>query len=299
MSALKDLNLYRVFEAIYTERSITRAGIVLNRSQPALSYSLARLREHFGDELFVRHGNRLLPTPVARKIIGPVREALAVLGTVSRASAQFDPACDHAEFRISMRDLLESTMLPPMVGRLRSRAPGVMLSTARVRRADIPSRLAAGTLDLAVDVRFRPGAAIRDEPVRKDAFVVAARCGALARLDERAYLAAGHVLVSSREEGPAVEDYGLHRLGYRRRIAMRCQTYYAACLAAMRSDLLVTLPATPAHQVAERLPELELHPLPIEIPPVSTHLYWHQRVDADPANRWLREQIVEALAGEV
>lgn len=291
-----DLNLYRVFDAIYAEGSLTRAGAVLHRSQPALSYSLARLREHFDDELFVRHGNRLMPTPLARQIVGPVREALSSLSTVAGASARFDAAADRAAFRVALRDLLESTLLPPLVEQLHRQAPKVTLSTARVPRDDIPTRLAAGTLDLALDVRFNAGASVRHRLLRRDGFVVAGRRALVRQLNLQAYLAATHALVSSREEGPGVEDFGLRRLGHQRQIVLRCQTYFAACVAASRSDLLVTLPAASAQQLIRRLPGLACVPLPADVPPVETVLYWHQRVDVDPANRWLRERLAEAMA---
>ena len=293
-----DLNLYRVFEAIHAEGSLTRAGAVLHRSQPALSYSLAKLREHFDDELFVRHGNRLLPTPLARQIIGPVREALSTLSAVAGASARFEPASDRADFRLALRDLLESTLLPPLVERLHGIAPRVTLQTARVPRDEIATRLAAGTLDLALDVRFNAGSSVQQRLLRSDAFVVAGRRAALRSLDLPAYLAARHALVSSREEGPGVEDFGLRRLGHQRSIALRCQTYFAACVAAAQSDLLVTLPAASARPIIARLPELALAPLPAEVPPVETVLYWHQRVAVDPANRWLRERLIEGLVAD-
>lgn len=291
-----DLNLYRVFAAIWSEGSLTRAGAVLHRSQPAVSHALARLRAHFGDELFVRVGHRLGPTPLARRLIHPVREALARLDAASTERGAFDPSRDAAEFRLALRDLLESTALPQLVVHLRRVAPKVVLSTARVARERIPARLAEGSLDVALDVPFPVGEAVRVQELRRDRFVVLAAAAQHPRLDARGYLSADHVLVSSRETGPAVEDYGLRRLGHRRRIAMRCQTCHAAVQAVADSDLLLTLPEGPARRIAARMPTLAVHPVPLPIPPVRSCMYWHQRSDADPASVFLRRQIAALLS---
>ena len=69
-----DLNLFAVFDAIYTAGSLTKAADVLCITQPAVSNSLARLREMLSDPLFVRTGHSMTPTPVAQNIIGPARE---------------------------------------------------------------------------------------------------------------------------------------------------------------------------------------------------------------------------------
>jgi DNA-binding transcriptional LysR family regulator len=74
-----DLNLFVVFKAIYERGSITKAAEQLNLSQPAASHALARLRQIIGDPLFLRHGQRIRPTPAAHRLIGPARQALESL----------------------------------------------------------------------------------------------------------------------------------------------------------------------------------------------------------------------------
>ena len=87
-----DLNLLPVFEAVFAEGGITRAAERLNLTQPAVSNALARLRAAFDDQLFVRTAGGMAPTPAAKAMIGPVREALAQLRVGLDRQAAFDPA---------------------------------------------------------------------------------------------------------------------------------------------------------------------------------------------------------------
>ena len=110
-----DLNLFIVFNAIYTERGITRAGDSLKLSQPAISHSLARLRELIGDPLFIREGNSVTSTPVADHLIGPVRKALREIERSLLQLSEFTPELSPLEFRIGMSLVLESLTMPLLV----------------------------------------------------------------------------------------------------------------------------------------------------------------------------------------
>ena len=63
-----DLNLLLTFEAVYQHRSVTKAAGLLNISPPAISQSLTKLREFFGDPLFVREGKGLVVTTTAESL---------------------------------------------------------------------------------------------------------------------------------------------------------------------------------------------------------------------------------------
>ena len=122
-----------------------------------------------------------------------------------------------------------------------------------------------------------------------DTLVVVAAGGCLpAPPGLQQYLQAQHVAVSSRQSGPTVEDMALQRRNLQRRIALRCQHYFAACEVVAASNLLLTMPHSYAQVVARTL-ALDIQPLPLELPPLALYLYWHRHLDADPANRWLRE----------
>src|ERR1700712_332475 len=110
-----DLNLFIVFEAIYAEGSVTRASLKLNLTQPAISHALGRLRVMFDDPLFVRQGHLMVSTPLARSIIEPVRQSLRGFEVTLNKLNRFEPASTEKEFTLALRDVLESTVLPPLM----------------------------------------------------------------------------------------------------------------------------------------------------------------------------------------
>lgn len=292
-----DLNLFIVFEAIYTEGSVTRASQKLNLTQPAISHALARLRQLFNDPLFERQGHAMVATPLARNSIEPVRRALRGFEVTLNGLAQFDPAHTEKQFTVAVRDVLEATVLPPLMAAIGTAAPGVDLAAVKVERRELESELAAGTLDVAVDVLLPLSAGVRHTQLLVDKTVVVARKGHPridGALDLETYLQQDHILASSRRRGPGLEDFELSRLGVQRRIRLRCQHYYAACRVVGRTDLLLTMPERYA-LAANQHTGNQILPFPIEMPPFDVYLYWHANVDNDPANRWLREQVMAAM----
>jgi DNA-binding transcriptional LysR family regulator len=292
-----DLNLFIVFEAIYMEGSVTRASQKLNLTQPAISHALGRLRLLFGDPLFVRQGHAMVSTPLARSIIEPVRRSLRGFEVTLNGLDQFDPATTRKQFTLSLRDVLESTVLPPLIARICERAPLVDIAAIQAERRELESELAAGTLDLAIDVLLPLSSDILHSRIMVDKTVVVARKDhprIQGELDLETYLQQDHILASSRRRGPGLEDFELSRLGLQRRIRLRCQHYFAACRVVSQSDLLLTMPERYA-QVANRQFENQILPFPTELPPFDVYLYWHANVDGDPANRWLRDQVTQSF----
>lgn len=287
-----DLNLFVVFRAIHAEGNLTRAARSLHLSQPALSHALARLREALADPLFVRQGHAMVPTPKARSLIGPVRQALQVLEQHMEHGPAFDPAASEWRFTLGMRPVLESVMLPPLMQQLMARAPGVTLNSVTIERDMLAAELASGRLDLAVDVALPLPAVIQRQRLGQDRLVVLARPGRLAGpLTPEAYRQARHVAVSGRRHGPALEDLALRPHNLRRQIALRCQHYMAACQVVACTDLLLTMPASYA-DIVNRSTGNALCAVPLELPPVDLCLYWHENATHSPASRWLREMLL-------
>lgn len=292
-----DLNLLVVLEAIHAEGSLTRAAQRLHLSQPALSHALSRLREALDDPLFLRQGNRMVPTPRTQRLMGPLHEALGLIGEAVQEGARFDAASSRQEFRLGLRDVFEATTLPALLAGLAQEAPGVRLASVRAERRELEADLADGRLDVALDVLLPlpPEGDIRREPLSQDRLMVVARREHPAlrrgRLSLERYLEAGHLLVSSRRRGPGFEDQELARLGHERRIVLRCQHYFAACRVVENSDYLLTMPAQYARLANAGLGNV-LVEMPVKLPPLDVYLYWHQSRENDPANRWLRQKLV-------
>ena len=293
-----DLNLFIVFDAIYAEGSITRASLKMNLTQPAVSHALNRLRQLFGDPLFERQGHVMVPTPMARSIIEPVRQALRGFELTLNGVERFDPTSSERTFTLALRDVLEATVLPPLMAQVASAAPGVGLNAPQVERRELESELAAGTLDAAIDVLLPLSEQIKHTRLTSDNTVVLVRKDhpqIQGALDLDLYLKQEHVLASSRRRGPGLEDFELSRLGLQRRIRLRCQHYYAASRVVSQTDLALTMPERLARVVNQQFGN-QMLPFPLTMPALDIHLYWHANVDTDPANRWLREQVMQVAA---
>jgi DNA-binding transcriptional LysR family regulator len=288
--------LFTVFEAIYTEGSVTRASQKLNLTQPAISHALNRLRQMFDDPLFVRQGHAMVSTPLARSIIDPIRRSLRSLEVTLNGVHAFDPASTQKRFNLALRDVLESTILPPLMLRIREHAPQVDLAASHVERRELETELAAGTLDAAIDVLLPLSSDIMHTRIYQDSTVVVARRGHPhidGSLDLGTYLKQDHILASSRRRGLGLEDFELSRFGVERRVQLRCQHYFAACRVVSQTDMLLTMPGRYAHVANEQFGN-QILPFPLDVPAFDVFLYWHANVDGDPANVWLREQITQS-----
>jgi DNA-binding transcriptional LysR family regulator len=147
-----DLNLLLVFDALATERSVTRAAAKIGLSQPALSNALARLRSLFRDQLFERTGGKMQPTLRARQLLAPISEAIIKLREALEPQTAFQPGASEREFLIATNDYAESLLLPPLVQRLQRDAPSIALRAVRTDYLFLPpiDRLQSGELDLAL-----------------------------------------------------------------------------------------------------------------------------------------------------
>ncbi len=293
-----DLNLLVVLEAIYKEGGVTRAGEKLHLGQPAISHALARLRDMFRDPLFVRDGRALTPTPLTHRLVGPLGQSLRSLEGLLDQSGRFDPRVTEAQFTVSMRDPVEVRVLARLMRRITRASPRIDLRVVQVRRRSIEGALSSGTLDLAIDVPLLLSEKVRRKRLSSDRLVVVVRRAhprIRAGFALASYLQEEHVMVTSRRKGAALEDFALSDRGLRRRVRLRCKSHAAALRVVGETDLVLTLPERYA-RILDHGGGTRILPLPIAMPMLEAYLYWHESVDDDPANRWLRESVTRAFA---
>jgi DNA-binding transcriptional LysR family regulator len=287
-----DLNLFMVFEAIYNEGNLTRAGDVVGITQPAVSNALARLRETFADPLFIRTSRGMIPTPIAQNVIGPVRNALTLLKVSVQESRAFDPSQAAKTYRISISDLSETLILAPLLQRLRQFSPCVCLESFYTRRRDITRELAASRIDFAVDAPINTDTQVRHVKLMEDRYVCAMRKGhplAGGALTVEQYLSLAHVHISSRRKGLGHVDLALGKMGLQRRIALRSQHHLMMPNVLESSDMAITVPERFA-----RRNDWYFVPLPVSgVPAMETHLYWHESTDHDAASQWFRKLTID------
>lgn len=287
-----DLNLFRVFDAVLREGNLTRAAARLFVSQSAVSHALARLRAQLGDPLFVRSGQGVAPTALARRISGDVRGAIVLMEGALKGAHPFDPALDVGEVRVAMNDEIEPLVLPPLLARVQAMAPAARVASVRLDRDALGAELAQGRVDCAVDVARPAPPDVAHVAMLRDEFVVVSR--RRRTLDREAYLAASHVTVSSRSAGRSVEDIGFARMGIERRVPVRCQQYETACRLVANGELLLTMPRRLALSI-NRGAGNHLLALPIRLAPLEVHAYWHRSREGDPLHDWLREVLRDAM----
>jgi DNA-binding transcriptional LysR family regulator len=290
-----DLNLLRVFDAVLRTRSVTGAAAQLGLTQPAVSNALARLRGAFGDALFLRAGQSMEPSPFARELAEPVRQALALLDSALAHGPGFDPANSARLFRFYMSDLGQIEFLPPLVERLRGHAPQVRLEGVGMEPGDVADALGSGAIDLAMGFLPGLGPPVRRRSLFRDPYVCLVRAGHPAQtLTRKRFLESAHAVVSYRGGHRVVEE-ALERAGLGPRIVLRVPHFTVVPMVLERTDLILTLPARVA-RVYEGRGRFRTLALPLAIPAAEVAIHWHERFDADPGNRWLREQLAELFA---
>ena len=295
-----DLNLFVVFDAIYTEGGVTQAARRLNLTQPAVSHALAKLRDMCGDPLFVRNGRTISPTPAARRMISAVRQSIYGLKTTLDGMTAFDPSTARLRFTIGMRDLLESTLLPELMAAICKQAPHVDIAVVKAGRRNLEAELASGAIDAAIDILLPVSDEVRQTRITAQSLAVLARKKHPridGKLTLKSYLAEEHIVVSSRRRGQSQEDLELARGGHRRRVRLRSQHYFAAARVVADTDLLCSTTGPVADVLAKVLP-LQVLKFPLATPDFDAFLYWHVNVDADSANRWLRTAGTNRAAGQ-
>jgi DNA-binding transcriptional LysR family regulator len=195
-----------------------------------------------------------------------------------------------------MSDLGQIEFLPPLVERVHRDAPGARLEAVALEVDDIADALAAGALDLAIGFLPALGAPVRRQALFRDPYLCLMRADhPISVLNKRKFLEASHALVIYRGGHRVIEE-ALERAGVARRIALRVPHFTVVPMVLERTDLILTLPARVA-RVFERRGRLKALPPPVPIPPAEVAVHWHERFEADPGNRWLRQQIVELFSG--
>lgn len=290
-----DFNLLKVFECLYQERNMSLAAKLLFISPSAVSHAIKRLRLALNDELFVRQGQLMQPTPACQRMAPQLLDALEKLRQILQACGDFDLSRTSQTFKLAIPDALESLILPKISQVLMAEAPSAKLNSTKLVREDMQRKLSANQIDIAIDIALPHKTPIKHLKLSSDKFCVlhSKHHHLVEHITPDDYLLARHIAVSNRASGAVVEDYALLQQGINRSISVRCQSYQAAKELLKVSDHLLTVPSLIANKLLDN--ELVIKQLPYTIPPVSTHLYWHQNTDQDDALVWLRKKIVKAF----
>ena len=291
-----DLNLLRLFDAVYRTRSVSRAAQVLGLTQPAASQGLTRLRLLIQDPLFTRAPGGVQPTAKADRLSAAVASALTTLELALNESSSFEPAVSAQTFRLHLSDIGEARFLPALISAVRRQAPSIRVESAPLPHDDIAAALNSGRLDVAIG--FLPTVqGTRQHALLQDRYIVLLRqdhpwlsaadasttppIPPLSRLRQLDYAA-----VRSHAETLHI----LQLLQLEDRLRLTAAHFLALPDIVRSTDLAVLMPRNIAQGFAQSGDYVLVEPqLPLSDFTVSLH--WSARFEHDPANRWLRELV--------
>lgn len=295
-----DLNLLVAFDALMSERNVTRAATRVGVSQPAMCAALSRLRNLLGDPLFQRSSAGLVPTARARDLAQPVAAALHQIALAMLSEPAFEPGTASVTFKLGLQDYPTLVLLPVLVDALEHATPGISLNILAYNDRDTAvDLLDAGAIDVAIGVA--PGlmdARILTRPLMRDAFVTVVSAdhpAASGPMDLRTYLDLRHVLVSPEGQLHGLVDQTLAQQGKQRKLALTVPQLFAVPAVIARTQMAATILERAAIQ-AQASHRLVMVPPPLALPDITFHLIWHRRSDSNPAQQWFREFIAEQSA---
>jgi len=295
-----DLNLLVVFAALVETRSVRRSAKRLSLGASAVSMALGRLRQTFGDPLFVRAAQEMRPTPRAQALWTEVAPALDAIRNAVAGARSFEPSRAELAIRFAAPDDLEFVLVPRLLERLEREAPGVRLVLRPADFRSLIGRLDEADADVALSARPTSGVGQRHRVRRlhEERFSVLydeARLGRSGRLPLDTYVATPHVLLSVTGDQHGVVDDALERLGRTRTVVATVAHFPTIPFVLRRRRALANVPTTAARHFAKTY-GLARCALPFPSPTFDLVLVWHARTDADPAHAWFRALVTEVVA---
>ena len=287
-----DINLYPLFIAIYEQKNISKAAQILCISQSAASHALQRLRQHLQDDLFVRAGSKMLPTPFAEQIYQPIKSALFSIQNISKQKQKFDPSLIQT-LKIAVHDEIEPIIFPQLIHHFQNLKLDIQFLSSKLDRKNVVADLASQQVDFIIDLEQNYGDKVQYQSLVEDHFVV---CTQQNEMNSELYFSASHIGVSSRRTGMLLEDIHLNRKQFSRQIFLRCQHYSTALqVLAQYGDAMLTIPK----QILQHMKidnNVQIYEHPIELPSLNMGIYWHKDLQDNSRNEFLRLEIMKIFA---
>ncbi len=293
-----DLNLLVALDALFAEKSVSRAGERLHLSQSATSGALARLREVFRDQLLVPVGRRMVLTPVAEALVEPVRDFLLQAEAILHNNPVFDPGSSTRKFRLLMSDYVEAVLMAEALPRIWQSAPGIRFEFISNVEGGFDA-LDRGEIDLSILPTLRLSSEHPSEPLFEDEFICVVWAGnkrvkSAISLDE--YLSLGHIVVrfGRHQELTTFDEWFMERFGHERRVEVVTTAFNLVPQLLVGTPRIATLHRRLAVFHQRSLP-LKLIKPPFEIATLQESMQWHKSRDRDPGTLWLRSLLKSVL----
>ncbi|PCE29908.1 LysR family transcriptional regulator [Burkholderia ubonensis] len=295
-----DLNLLIALDALLEEGSVAGAARRMNLSPPAMSRTLARIRETIGDPVFVQAGRRMVPTPRALELRGIVRETVERASQLLAASAEVDLRKLDRQFNVRAHDIFVGMHSSRLLDEMARGMPRAMIRFMPEEDDVDDDALRSGRIDLFISASRRLGPEIRVQPLFTTTFVGLARSAHPVFEDDitpERITRWPHIGVSRRGKSSGPIDAALAERGLERRVQLVLPTPYAAVFALLESDLILPLPEHLARSAVQAGLGVRIFELPIPLETVLITQAWHPRFQGDPAHQWLRRVVRGLCAG--
>lgn len=287
-----DLTVLLVFLGLLKHRKALRVAHELGLTPSGVSQALRRLREIFGDGLFLRRPHGMEPTAVALRLEGPVRLAVDALRGALGAGEEFEPASARRVFRIAALDAEQAALIPGLIAHASLTAPGVQIATMPIARRAAMEALQAGEIDIALGFFWDFPESLTAKPLYQQGFRVVARPELLTEpLTVERYAALPHVLVSPGGDLRGIADTALEALGLARHVVATVPQFFPALIAAAETGCLATLPDGLARRFAPVF-GLATAPPPLSLRAFTISALRHRRNEHDPALDWVIERLL-------
>jgi DNA-binding transcriptional LysR family regulator len=292
-----DLKLLAVVTELHKTRSVSQTAENLDLSQSAISMSLAKLRKHFNDPLFVRTSSGMDPTPHAVELIGLLKNAEYILQTALDLHVVFDPLISDRRFNVCSTDIAQVTLMPRLMHRLRRIAPNVGIDLRRISEVT-PKLLETGEVDLALGFILPMGAGFCQQRLFKEKFVCALRrehprVGDVLTIED--FQNEIHLAITTCGTGHGVVEKVLQAKNIRRKVGLVVPSFLGIASIITTLDYLTILPEQLARHLASS-GNIKVLPLPFSVPSYYIMQHWHERYTNDPASRWLRSVMADLFS---
>jgi DNA-binding transcriptional LysR family regulator len=298
-----DLNLLRVLVAIHRTGSVTSAGKSLALSQPATSNALARLRDYFEDELFVRAPTGLKPTRLGEQLATDVHEQLLAMESMLVGQQDFDPASSEVHWKISLSDLGEMMFLPRLAASLRAQAPHSRLSNISVNASQVTAALESREIDLALGILAPEHRSVRSELLFHERYMavtssdwrpMSGRAGKTLRIEQLRQ--SGFAVASPTATFHGSVEKMLTRMKLEDRIVLRSRHFSAMPDIARQTDLVCIIPEMFVRELQLRQ-EHRIWDI-TDAPVYEVRMVWHKSTDNDSRHTWMRQLICSLFQRE-
>jgi len=287
-----DLNLLKALDALLDEGSVTRAAQRLSLTQPAVSGMLVRLRDYFGDPLFIRTSHGMVPTLRACELAGPTRQILTDIALLVNPPL-FDPLTAELTYTIAATDYALKAVVVPLIAALKQTAPRIRIAVKAVENERLSVQLAPGELGLALVTPQTTPEELHGRARYKEEYICVAHChhplSTASAITLQQFCEQEHVLVSASGHFTGVTDEALAESGLVRRVGMSVNSFLVIPDILRSTSMIAVVPA----RTIPTQSDLVILPLPLNVPGFIKSMAWHERTHRDPAHQWIRTLCLE------